>query len=123
LADPILAHVFTTPEKLRIDVSRTRNPGQIDNITQCAVLLRVTFPQTRPCAWIVLIKPTLLQNTPEDVVQYSLKNPAFPNESTADQFFDEAQWESYRKLGLSNTEAVLSPQILLALQKFTKVSI
>ena len=24
----------------------------------------------------------------------------FPQETTADQFFDEAQWESYRKLGL-----------------------
>jgi len=24
---------------------------------------------------------------------------SFPNGSTADQFFDEAQWESYRRLG------------------------
>ena len=26
-------------------------------------------------------------------------NPTFPQQSTADQFFDEAQWESYRRLG------------------------
>ena len=27
-------------------------------------------------------------------------HPDFPQQPTADQFYDEAQWESYRKLGL-----------------------
>jgi hypothetical protein len=34
-----------------------------------------------------------------DLTQYHRARPDFPHESTADQFFDEAQWESYRKLG------------------------
>ena len=29
---------------------------------------------------------------------YRLKNPDFPHQSTADQFFDEAQFEAYRCL-------------------------
>ena len=33
------------------------------------------------------------------VAHYRHKNPDFPQESTADQFFDEAQFESYRALG------------------------
>jgi hypothetical protein len=36
-----------------------------------------------------------------DVRQYGAMHPAFPQEGTADQFFDEAQWESYRALGVA----------------------
>ena len=31
--------------------------------------------------------------------QYARVNETFPQETTADQFFSEEQWESYRKLG------------------------
>jgi hypothetical protein len=50
---------------------------------------------------ILVLKPSLLVDLPLDVRNYAMNHPAFPNESTADQFFDEAQFESYRKLGLS----------------------
>jgi Patatin-like phospholipase len=36
---------------------------------------------------------------PADVRAYSLANPAFPHDSTLNQFFGEAQFESYRALG------------------------
>jgi hypothetical protein len=48
---------------------------------------------------ILLIKPTLTGDEPADVLRYHGANPSFPHQSTAEQFFDEAQWESYRKLG------------------------
>jgi hypothetical protein len=32
--------------------------------------------------------------------EYKTRNQSFPQQSTFDQFFDEAQWESYRKLGV-----------------------
>ena len=32
-------------------------------------------------------------------LEQQIEHPDFPHQSTADQFFDEAQWESYRKLG------------------------
>lgn len=48
---------------------------------------------------LVLLKPTLTPGTPLDVLDYRDGHPSFPQETTADQFFDEAQWESYRKLG------------------------
>ena len=34
-----------------------------------------------------------------DLLHYQSEHPDFPNETTADQYFDEAQWESYRRLG------------------------
>jgi len=52
---------------------------------------------------LVLIKPVLLGDEPIDVLRYAGSRPPggkpFPQESTADQFFSEAQFESYRALG------------------------
>ena len=50
-------------------------------------------------SYLLLIKPTLTGDEPQDVLNYHASHPAFPQQTTADQFFDEAQWESYRRLG------------------------
>ena len=52
-----------------------------------------------PESVIVYIKPTLFGNEPADIGHYHASHPDFPQQTTADQFFDEAQWESYRALG------------------------
>jgi hypothetical protein len=65
-----------------------------------AALARVTFADDRGWeGWLLYIKPTLIGDEPPDVVQYHRAHLPFPQETTADQFFDEAQWESYRMLG------------------------
>lgn len=58
---------------------------------------------------LILIKPTLTRTReePADVLNYAELNPPFPQQTTADQFFDESQFESYRRLGLWITEACL----------------
>jgi hypothetical protein len=38
-------------------------------------------------------------STASDLVNYALTNDTFPQQTTLDQWFDEAQFESYRKLG------------------------
>ena len=48
---------------------------------------------------LLLFKPTLVGDEPGDVLQYRARNQSFPHESTGDQFYDEKQWESYRRLG------------------------
>jgi hypothetical protein len=51
---------------------------------------------------LIYIKPGLYENAvffPKDVYNYATASPAFPHESTADQFFSESQFESYRALG------------------------
>lgn len=48
---------------------------------------------------LIYLKPTLTGDEPEDVTQYRSSNKSFPHESTVDQFYDSAQWESYRLLG------------------------
>ncbi len=48
---------------------------------------------------LIYVKPAVYGDEPEDVVHYKSTHPTFPNETTADQFFDEPQFESYRALG------------------------
>ena len=69
---------------------------------KCALLYRVTYPKGEGRArWLVVLKPRLVAAAPLDVWQYKQAHEAFPQESTTDQFFDEAQWESYRRLGVA----------------------
>ena len=44
------------------------------------------------------MKPAVTTEDAADVRQYKLENPNFPHQTTIDQWYDEAQFESYRKL-------------------------
>jgi hypothetical protein len=59
---------------------------------------------------ICYIKPVLCGDEPIDVRRYATqhagKTGAFPHQSTADQFFNEAQFESYRMLGRKSVEGL-----------------
>ncbi|HET7924641.1 MAG TPA: hypothetical protein VFL30_07065, partial [Rhodanobacteraceae bacterium] len=48
---------------------------------------------------ILYIKASRRAGLPSDVMHYATEHSAFPHESTADQFFSESQFESYRRLG------------------------
>lgn len=48
---------------------------------------------------LLYVKPAIYGHEPADVDNYARTSPAFPHESTADQFFTESQFESYRALG------------------------
>jgi hypothetical protein len=53
-----------------------------------------------PDGVLVYVKPVCYGNEPRDVVAYSRGHHDFPHETTANQFFTESQFESYRALGL-----------------------
>lgn len=94
---PVLSTVFGVPEDFG-----TQTNGAAAG--KCAVLLNVyragpAVGRRDPVCRIVLLKPRLADWAPADVQQYGADHPAFPQEATSDQFFDEAQWESYRALG------------------------
>ena len=57
---------------------------------------------------MIYLKPSLTGNEPADVRQYASCHDEFPHEPTADQFFDESQFESYRALGFHIAEKVFS---------------
>jgi Patatin-like phospholipase len=67
--------------------------------TACATLAHIRYADGIKTGTLLYIKPTVMGDEPEDVRYYQRSHPSFPHEPTIDQFFDEAQWESYRRLG------------------------
>lgn len=97
--DRALKPAFGVPEDFAAAVTAGTRPEK------CAVLLKAYQPGQNkdtdpPATWIVLLKPAPISGIPWDLSEYAVAHPAFPQEPTSDQFFDEAQWESYRRLGL-----------------------
>jgi len=52
-----------------------------------------------PKGELLFIKPTLNGSEPPDIRAYAASHQTFPHEATSNQFFNEAQFESYRHLG------------------------
>jgi hypothetical protein len=92
-----------------IQISRTPTPSSrhaaIGTIRYSAV-----DGQDAPDGTILYIKSSLTGNEPEDVLNYAAQNPAFPHQSTADQWFDETQFEAYRRLGYHVIEEIFQFQ-------------
>jgi hypothetical protein len=63
--------------------------------------------QDAPDGLLLYLKPVLLGDEPSDVGSYARSARSFPHETTADQWFSESQFESYRALGLHTIESVL----------------
>jgi hypothetical protein len=55
---------------------------------------------------LIYVKPMLLGGEAPDVASYAAAQCAFPHESTANQWFNESQTESYRMLGLGTVDEI-----------------
>jgi hypothetical protein len=62
---------------------------------------------------LIYLKPSIIEHLPMDVNAYSIANAAFPHESTADQWYSESQFESYRRLGQFLTEGLGAREYLV----------
>jgi hypothetical protein len=60
---------------------------------------------------LIYLKPSLTGDEPGDVLHYAIEHPAFPHETTGNQFFTESQFESYRALGQHVAEVVFQPAV------------
>lgn len=70
---------------------------------------RIRYPdETQPSGILFYVKPCLTGNEDADLYNYALNNPHFPHDSTADQAFSVAQFESYRRLGAITGEDLCS---------------
>jgi hypothetical protein len=81
----------------------------------CLALAQVRYA-SGATGQIVLVKPNVSASLPVDLVNFKAANPLFPQQATTDQFFDEAQWESYFRLGAeigSRLEGEMLEQIAL----------
>ncbi|MEP6899148.1 MAG: patatin-like phospholipase family protein [Rhodanobacter sp.] len=97
---------FIDPESLppEIGASLCARFGTPDSImpgpgNQHLLLARITYPGSGGTGCLLVVKPRLYCDLPLDVAGYADRNRDFPQQSTAQQFFDESQWESYCQLG------------------------
>jgi hypothetical protein len=79
-----------------------------DRERRCAVAT-VEYSKVDPNledGFLIYIKPLLRGNESPDVASYAAGHPDFPHQTTADQWFDESQTESYRSLGLHTVDEI-----------------
>jgi hypothetical protein len=63
-------------------------------------LARIKYPEEDAIgSWLVYFKPSFTGDEGADLMKYKLEDPEFPNDSTANQFYEPAKIESYRRLG------------------------
>lgn len=94
--------------EIELDTNPLR-PGSNGRATQHAVVgtLHYNGVTGTDKGMLIYVKPVLTGDEPPDILQYQTRKSHFPQESTADQFYDEAQWESYRRLGEHSVNAAL----------------
>jgi hypothetical protein len=101
--------ITINPEPIRLSAGRSRSHCVVGTVTYpesdagfaadtCG--RAETAAPARATGWLLYLKASFTGDEPEDVQQYHAGYAAFPHESTADQFFSESQFESYRQLGL-----------------------
>jgi hypothetical protein len=93
--------------KIRIDfkIPIDFEPGSFEALREKAArfaVARIGYNQvdrTQDEGRLIYVKPMIRGNESPDVLSYHANHADFPHQSTADQFFDESQTESYRALG------------------------
>ncbi len=69
----------------------------------------ISYPGSTRTGWLLYIKPSYYCTTEGvDVRGYASDHPAFPHESTTDQWFSESQLEAYRALAAHIVEHICS---------------
>jgi hypothetical protein len=81
-----------------------------------ALFSRIHYPATKehPAATglLLYLKLSVTGNEPELIKRYHALHPVFPHETTADQFFNEEQFEAYRQLGVHVAEGLFSSALM-----------
>ena len=95
---------------ITIDLTDLRPDLENNRYTQAHFVKgTIHYPDDEP-GTLLYIKTTLTGEEPEDLLAYRRMHASFPDETTADPFFDEDQFESYRKLGELSGDAVFSKE-------------
>ena len=87
---------------------------------QFLLLARVRYSAEKSGA-LLIIKPRMPTEFDLDTTAYAERHPPFPQQSTAQQFFSEEQWESYCHLGKSLT-SLLTAQVIAQLPAMARAA-
>jgi len=115
--------------EIDIDVSRIRKDPTTGYSSQHCAVGTIHYPETpkgeRVTGTLVYVKTSLTGDEPTDVLEYRARQNSFPHQTTADQFFDESQFESYRRLGyhVADEELHVSTLVMHYLESVVRMTI
>ncbi|MFL6604219.1 MAG: patatin-like phospholipase family protein [Steroidobacteraceae bacterium] len=100
----------------KLDIRARQNPPAAAGAAGVRFAIgNIFYPGSERPGWLLYIKPTYHGTTEGvDVRSYAADHPAFPHESTTDQWFSESQHEAYRALGAHIIESVCNRGVALA---------
>ncbi|MEQ1730620.1 MAG: hypothetical protein ABL982_19805, partial [Vicinamibacterales bacterium] len=84
---------------ITIDVTSLRQDSKSGWSGKPWAVGRIEYGAGIPDGTLIYLKASLTGHENTAVLQYKSSHPAFPHESTGDQFYGEDQFESYRQLG------------------------
>lgn len=87
-------------------VEGVRYPTRDPRIAQRGFVVgKIIYGEKQKDGRLIYLKPTMIPTLGLRTKGYKGANPEFPNQTTADQFFDEDQFEAYRELGYRIAES------------------
>jgi hypothetical protein len=99
------AHAIGASEAADLPIPSNSNAAGSD-VTRYATLARIRYDDDDDdddapgqISALLVLRPAVLGREPLDVLNYQVAHPTFPQQGTGDQFFEEEQWEAYRRLG------------------------
>lgn len=102
--------------RINCDLNEMRPAADTGLSRAHAVLCEIHYPAVgdEPAATglLLIFKLSMTGNESELINAYKHANPQFPHQSTADQFFDEHQFEAFRALGVHAAESLLKPALI-----------
>jgi hypothetical protein len=90
-----------------------RFPLGVAFATQPFVVGSIRYPGGASCGNLYYIKPAIFADLGLHVLGFKGAFPAFPDDSTVNQFFDEARFEAYRELGFVCVDKMLADSAIL----------
>ncbi len=94
--------------EINIDISDIKpDPATGLSRNHCAIG-RIDYPEG-DYGYLVYCKASLTGDEPVHLHEYKVKHPTFPHQTTADQWFDEQQFEAYRELGYHIAKGAFAP--------------
>jgi hypothetical protein len=84
-------HIDINLDELRLNADR-HSEGHM-------AIGQIIYPGEQERGYLLYLKSSCTGDEDEVVGEYRQRSPDFPHESTADQFFNEGQFEAYRALG------------------------
>jgi choline dehydrogenase-like flavoprotein len=112
LSAPELA-ALTLPVSIRAQLGTLEDlrPDPKTKRSRCHAALAFIYYDGNPTRGSVLLylKPSLTGDEPADITSFRATNSDFPHDPTLEQYYNEPQWESYRKLGEHMGDQLILP--------------